>query len=113
MVFVLVFFTAFVESIESIFCEFCEWLYCTNRVILLFALQVQRRQARKPFVSPSNEPPTQELPSTVTPLRSTREEPPSLPSLSKAFRNWLSVVEKIKRLPCLAGWKRPVQTLKT
>ena len=50
----------------------------------MFALQVQKRQASKPFMSPSNEPPTQELPSSVTPLRSTRQEPPSLPSSSKA-----------------------------
>ena len=51
--------------------------------MLLFALQVRRRQANKPFVSPSNAPPAQEPPSTVTPLRSTRVEPPSLPSSLK------------------------------
>ena len=84
MVFVLVFFTAFVESIECIFVIFVNGFYCTNRVILSFALQVQRRQARKHFVSPSNAPRTQELPSTVTPHRSTREEHPSLPSSATA-----------------------------
>ena len=74
------------ESIRSILCEFCERLYrtCTNSVILLFALQVQRRQKNKPFVSCSSEPPAQELLSTVIPLKSMRDVPPNSPYSSTA-----------------------------